>query len=453
VIGPAVALALTLGAPGLDAAAAVRAGLAADRWEQALVEAERAMAADPGPDVRAALGEALYRAGRLRQAAEVLDPLEALPGVTARGHLALGRLRVAQGRDTDGIAHLEAALQARPDDPEIVLAAAGAAPTRAEAVARLTRFLDLTRAQTDQSDRIEGAKGTVALYRALGERPVWQAVTRPQRLRLPLRELPGPAGSVRGYVIEADLGGKRPVRLLLDSGSPGLFLVGRIARGHGLQPLADTTVFGGGGGGRQQSSTGLLPGVGFGSDPEGRPALLFRDALVTTGETELDPTGRFHGVLGLQTFAGWTLVLDLKGRSLALEPAGTPAPGALPYWTVGGQWLVEAGDQRGTTGLFLLDTGADRSIVSPGFATASGARPRGNGPPVRIYGSPVPGTRLVRGLQLGAGEARSDGGPVPVVDLAVRSRMGGVEIAGFLGLDVLAGRRLVIDPGRRRLRL
>ena len=59
----------------------------------------------------------------------------------------------------------------------------------------------------------------------------------------------------------------------------------------GFAPLADQTTFAGGGDGRTPSKRGLLPEVALG-------ALRFQDALVSTTTQELDPTGRYHGVLG-----------------------------------------------------------------------------------------------------------------------------------------------------------
>jgi hypothetical protein len=46
-----------------------------------------------------------------------------------------------------------------------------------------------------------------------------------------------------------------------------------------------------------------------------------------------------------------------------------------------------------------------------------------------------------------------DSGPqaLRAADLTLRSRLGGTQLAGFLGLDVLGGRRWVIDLTRRTI--
>jgi hypothetical protein len=37
------------------------------------------------------------------------------------------------------------------------------------------------------------------------------------------------------------------------------------------------------------------------------------------------------------------------------------------------------------------------------------------------------------------------------LDLSTRSSLGGVELCGFVGLDLLSGKRIVIDTAHRRI--
>ena len=115
--------------------------------------------------------------------------------------------------------------------------------------------------------------------------------------------------------------GHGPIRVLLDSGSTGLFLVERIAAKGGLTFLAEETTFGGAGSGRQPDRRGLLASVAVGG-------LRFSDALVTTTSHEIEPTGRYHGVLGLSIFQGYRITLDLARETLVLEPGNHWIEGA-----------------------------------------------------------------------------------------------------------------------------
>ena len=357
--------------------------------------------------------------------------------------MALGMLRVAEGREDDATGFLDRALALAPDDRDVLFLAAGAAPTRAEAVRRLESYLALSGG--DDPDRIEGAKGTIGLYRILGERRVWIPVERPERLELPLRALPDHAGRTSGYYVELRAGGGRPIRVLLDTGSTGLFLLERIAVKAGFAPLADQTTFAGGGDGRTPSKRGLLPEVALG-------ALRFRDALVSTTTQELDPTGRYHGVLGISIFQGYRVTLDLPRERLILEraPGSALAEGA-PYWSVSSQMLIEAATTDGSGGLFLFDTGSTRSLLSLAFAESRHAGKLGPPSQVRTFGGLMKGAKSVHGVRLRF-QGRENADPVlNAGDLDQRSRLGGVEVSGFLGLDILDRTRIIIDTVFRRV--
>jgi len=410
----------------------VRELLDKDRWTEALVEARALVAETPSPAASAALGEALYRAGLIDDAGAALASLAASDDAPARALAQLGLVRVAQGKDGEAVALMERAVAAAPRDPWVVYRASGAARSRADAIALLETYLDT--APSDDPDRLEGARGTIRLYTALGERKVWVPVTSPERLEVPLTPLAGTGG---GYFLEATLARKKKIRLLLDTGSTGLFVVERAVKKGGLTPLSLETVFAGGGSGRTQSSRGLLSRFAIGG-------LEFSDALVTTTKDEFDPQGRIHGVLGLNVFSGYRVTLDLTKGRLILEPCAADPAGA-PYWDVGGQMLVSASATAGPEGLFLFDTGATRSMIARSFVDrVPGAQIEGPAG-VRTYGGNVAGASAVRGVRVRFLDVESADGPMYTSDLTQRSRLGGVEVSGFLGMDLLDGTTIVVD--------
>jgi tetratricopeptide (TPR) repeat protein len=429
----AEALAASAGDPAIMAGR-VRALLQGDRWREAFEEARRFADSKPGdPVLEAALGEALMRGGRLQEADSVLAAQASLERPDPRGLLTLGLLRAAQGR-SEGRELVERALSLAPDDRYVLFWASGAASTRAAAVDRLERYLAIS--EGDDPDRIEAARGKVRLYRALGERPLWLGVERPERMEMPLRLIRGDRGRTLGYGVDAVIGEGRAITLLLDSGSPGLFVGEKALKRMGFEPLAEETLFGGGGDRRHRAVRGTVASVEIGG-------LKFADCLLTASP-DLDRIGFYQGILGLNVFDGYRLTLDLIRLRLLLDRE-PPEEAAEPYWNVGGQILVAAGDTRGNDGLFLLDTGATRSVVSHGFARSSGAPTREVAAPARGYGGPMQGTLAVRGLTL-----RFQGIPTPsstlhALDLSLQSRLGGVELSGFLGLDLLGGRTLILD--------
>jgi tetratricopeptide (TPR) repeat protein len=417
-----------------------------DRWGEALDVARVCHEHHPGrTGLSGLLGEALYRAGRLAESEALLSGLATVEGLRGSSLSVLGLLRAARGRSEEAIEIMDRALAIAPSDRRVLFRAAEATTTREESLQRLTRYLELSAG--DDPDRIEAAKGTLRTLRALGDRQVWVPVERPERVELPLTMLAIHGGRVGGAVVKVAIGEKRkPVRLLLDSGSSGLFLVGRIARKRGFEPVAEETTFGGGGDKRHASSRGLFPFFDVGG-------LSFSNALATTTESEFDSTGRFHGVLGLSIFDGYLVTINLARGRLILQAARDEAPAGVDYWTVAGQMLVGAGAEGGPEGLFLFDTGASTSVLDVGYAREVPEVELIDGAYVRGYGGQVAGATIVRGARLTL--ASFDTGPddLRATDLTLRSRLGGVQLSGYLGLDLLGGKRLVIDTEMRRLRV
>src|SRR5262249_10120952 len=147
----------------------------------------------PGAESATVLGEALYRAGRIDEAGDALAPVAGgADAVPARALAQLGLVRAAQGKDGDAASLLQPAATIAPGDPWVLWRAAGAAPTRAKASELLTAYL--AHGSGENSDRLEGARGTLRLYGALGERKVWVPVSRPERLVIPLKPIVGGDG-------------------------------------------------------------------------------------------------------------------------------------------------------------------------------------------------------------------------------------------------------------------
>jgi len=424
----------------------IRALLAEDRWLEALNEARDHTARLPDePRLRSVLAEALYRAGLFEELEAVVAPLVETSGAAARSLMTLGRLRLAEGRESEAVELLSAALAAAPDDRDVCYWASGATANRAVAVERLERYLELS--EGDHPDRIESARSSIRVYRALGERSVWLPVDRPERIELPLVRLwDASTGRVTGFVVKARLGKKgKPVPLLLDSGSPGFFIIRRVARKRGFVPLAEATAFGGGGDQRHETSHGTFQSFDLGG-------LRFEDALASSSRLELDPTGRYHGILGLSLFRGYRITLDLRNDLLILEPPGE-APEGQPYWSVGGQLLVRADVEAPDAAPFLLDTGATSTIVDLSLANRIEGAEIGVASRVVGFGGAIQGARVVRGVEVALQGVRSGSAGLAAADFALRSRLGGVEIGGFIGLDVLEGSRIVIDTSGRRIAL
>lgn len=432
------------GEPSPEGLPRVRELLDKNRWNEALEEALSMVSGpDTTPEADAALGEALWRAGRLQEAAAALGRAAEAPGADGRTLAAAAMARAAEGRSDEARALLERALERTPEDPYVLYRAAMAAPDRAGAVEILERYL--AHGEGQDAELLQGARHTIDLYRTLGERPLWIVAARPDRVELPLRAVPAGRGLAAGYVVEARVKDGKRLKLLLDTGASGVFAVERVLAKGGFAPLSADTVYGGGGSGSAASKRGLLAEISFGG-------LEFRDALVSASPEEIHPSGTYHGVVGLSVFAGYRITLDLKGSRLILDRSETPAPGeSARYWVISGQMLVEARTGSGETGLMVLDTGATRSVLSNEFARSLPEAKVGGSAVARGYTGPHADARTVNGVRLRFLGREDRGEPKTAVDFAQRSRIGGVELSGLLGMDLLDGAILVVDPGAHRV--
>jgi len=419
----------------------VRALLGQDRWKEALSEAESAHSRQPGAiAVCTALAEAHFRAGRLERVDAILAPVVDRAPAEPRALATLGRLRAAQGRHGEAKALLARACELAPDDRDVLYWSADLAAGRADAVRLMRRYLELS--EGDDPGRIESARAMVRFFDALGDTRLWVPETRPERVELPLIQIWDAQGVVIGYAVEARLGPKgKKVRLLLDTGAHGLFIVERKTRKTGFSPLAEGTLFGGGGKGKHSTTRGLFSSFALGE-------LRFENALAkVTGE--FDATGRYHGLLGISIFAGYRVTLDLDRRRLTLN-LPTDDPSGESFWWVSGQMLVRAGAGSGAEGLFIFDTGASGTVLASTFIEELEEATVGEATAVRSFGGMVPEARWVDDVELGFGGLRTSG-PLRTYDLSTRSKLGGVEISGLLGLDLLGQRRIVIDPVAQRV--
>jgi predicted aspartyl protease len=422
-----------------------RALLVDDDWGRALVLAKEAVEAEPGNvDAVAVLGEALFRAGRFEEVEALLRPAVADSRATPRGLATLARLRAAAGRLEESGRLMAQAVEGAPADREILFWAGDLAGERKLAVELLGRYLELSTGKTAERD--EAVEGTIRLFEQLGERRVWVPERRPEKVEIPLTRIWDSAGNVQGYVIQARIGDRdKPVRLLLDTGASGLFLLERMARKRGFEPLAEKTVFGGGGERRHATERGLFGTFTLGD-------LAFTDALASTTRREFDSTGRFHGLLGVGVFAGYRITLDLAAERLLLELLDDPFEGS-DYWWISGQMLVQARTAGQPPGLFLFDTGATASVLALEYVRRIDEGRLQESTAVRGFGGLVEGARLVRGLELQFQRLGTGDRPLVAYDLSLVSRLGGVEVSGLMGLDLLGGSRIVIDTASQRVRV
>jgi predicted aspartyl protease len=253
---------------------------------------------------------------------------------------------------------------------------------------------------------------------------------------------------MRAFGLEVAVNGER-LRLLLDTGASGILIQQRAAERSGMDKLADASF---GGIGDNVHRGGGYSGMAARVTIEG---VEFRDAIVNVSDKDI--VGYADGLIGTDVFSRFLVEVDFPARKLRLTPLPgydpaapprdrtTPSGGFTPVFRFGHMLLIPTRVNDAPERLFVIDSGAARTMVSYDLAAELGHLKRdesmrlsgASGQVADIYAT---GTVL---LQFAGFRQKNLG--MTAFDTREQSRRLGVELSGFLGLPLLNLFRLAID--------
>lgn len=304
------------------------------------------------------------------------------------------------------------------------------------------------------SERRRGAIGRRLLLAAIGAAAVGAAAAGAGAARAAADSGDVPLHRVHtgdlGMLIAVDVAvGDARSRWLVDTGATHHLVAPAFAARHDLPVRGATraaTAFG-----RFEGRQVELPPLGVGALVLAGEHALVLDLIAIAG-TAADG---IDGVLGAPALAGRALDLDLHRGTLRLQASGDPAcPDGLvplPLSLHQGLPVVELGVDGAAPERALVDTGNAGAIVRIDDAPA---------PPQR--GVPVPGLPAVaaRAAAVELGPLRRLDAPVTTLRSPALRRALAADVGALVGMAVLdgarlrldlAGRRLCVEPGERRL--
>ena len=271
------------------------------------------------------------------------------------------------------------------------------------------------------------------------------------KAEIPLAALTNEKSHLRTYGLEVNLNGT-VLNLILDTGATGILIPRKTADQAGVARLSQTTVRGFG-------DSSKLSGGYYGVAQKLRIGdVEYRDALISVADQ--DSVGTADGLIGTNVFDEFLVTLDFRARQLRLNPLPGYHPGdsavqdsAVPpglehatrVFRLGHLLLVPTRVNGSREALFVIDTGAERTLVSYDLATE--VSQLSQDPHMRMTGVNGRVTDLYRTgdlvLQFAGFEQKSLG--LSSIDTFEQSRRIGTELSGFLGLPVLALFTLTID--------
>ena len=446
-------------------AALIRAQLAGNNLSAALATAKSALAATPtSAEVQASTGDVLLRSGQIPEADAGYSRALALDACSARGHFGKGLINQLLSHHAAAAHELDIARKLSPNDPEIIAAYLTSLP-EADRAAPLNAFL-FSKPQLPP-DRIAELTNQLAILQA---HKLCTEVEAIQTVKLQLAPVMFNGTRIRSWGFTARLNNDNQL-LELDSSVSGIFLDEKQAAKAGVRPLTAgaTTV----------PYTGVLDHLKIGS-------VQYRDCPVHVVASAT--LAGENGLIGLDLFRDHLIHIDYPDQSVTLSPLPADSLAAAPgnersiitptnkdwsqIYVDGNNILVPTLINKQGPYLFVLDTGAVRTVLSPDAATHTLGKNKDGSLALRgISGPVVKVLPKEGGGDLDRVDVYSNDGkllkvysPVkyPVLrfagtefaapatisfDLTPKSHATGIEVSGLLGFDVL--RSFLIDINYR----
>ena len=444
VLGSIVLSAVVLWAgPFEDTLATGRKALANDGVATAWRIAQKAVA--DAPDSAPAhefAGEVLFRRGDFAQANEEFTNAAELNRQLARAWWGLGRVAECAAMSRTAVDDYKRAYELDPKDPAI----AAAWILRLHGKERDSAFQAYQAAAG--TAELKDLQQQIELAKALDGREIMALASPYRASQIPLRSFVSDATHMRTYGLQVMVNGTA-VNLVLDTGAAGIVLSQPAAERAGLARVAESTVQGIGDGAKPAESYRAIAEHFRAGDVE------YRNALVNVTGQSL--AGVEDGLIGANVFSEFLITLDFGGGKLRLDPLPGYRAGELQdrmdipamrnatrAFRFGHVLLIPA-KVNSHPGLFVLDTGAARTLMSYDMAAEASNVNRDERTGIRGLSGRVgdvyrTGTVM---LEFGGFEQRNMG--MTAIDTWMLSHRLGTEISGFLGLPVLDFFTLTID--------
>jgi predicted aspartyl protease len=434
-----------------DALATGRKALRNDGVATAWRLAQKALIDAPGSaPVHELAGEVLFRRGSFAEAEAEFRSSAKLDPNYALAWWGLARISECSSLSKTASEDYQRAYQLDPKEPRIARDWAAHLSGQRQAEA-LEKYRSLASQTGDPGDP-EELQQRLQLVQALRGRPLTVLTSPYASADIPLAAFMNEKTRMRSsYGLEVSVNGTL-FRLVLDTGASGVVIPRKAAERAGVTRLAQATLRGFGDNSKLSGGyRGIAEHVHIGN-------LEYRDALISVADQ--DSVGTADGLIGSNVFAPFLITLDFAAKKLHLDPLPGFHPGdstiqdrvipaglehAAKIFRFGHLLLLPMHINGSREVLFVLDTGADRTLISYDLATEVSkltpeAHMRMNGINGRVTDLYQTGDLV---LQFAGFQQKSLG--MSSIDTWEQSRRVGTEISGFLGLPVLDLFSLTID--------
>ncbi|HTC93876.1 MAG TPA: aspartyl protease family protein [Terriglobales bacterium] len=463
----------------------IRCYLKEGQVQQAYESIQKGIKTAPDSEMlRVVLGEVYFRQGRMHDAEEAFMDATSAEAPEGRAYLGLARVSTAVSMRARARQMLERAHELDPGDPEIEWLWLNTLP-RAVRMKALEAYI--AGAQSNDSGLLEDYKNYLESLKQEERQPPRECelVSNPGTAKVYLWPVFVRPPYINGYGLDFRINGRKS-RLLLDTGVSGILLTPAEAERAGILPAAQSKITGIGDKGETDLYIGYADSIKIG-------ALEFRNCPVEVSAREATD---HDGLVGADFFAHYLVTIDFPGQELRLSelpkppsrppedppraatsaaetnagqisPAADPqddssdfedryvAPEMQDYTSVfrfGHMLLVPTALNESKRKLseskrklFLLDTGANHSYISPEAAREVTGVHEDPDTIVQGLNGKVKNVFRADKVTLSFGPYKHETQDVVSFDLSRISQDAGTEISGTLGFSLLRLLKITID--------
>jgi tetratricopeptide (TPR) repeat protein len=448
---------------------AVRCYLKQDLVQQAWTTAQEGLKQAPEQSLtHSAMGEVLFRKAKIEEAQREFITAYNLSDRDARAPYGLYRVYRSASYYARAKQMLETAHAIDPQYPDIHRAWMATRP-RKEKIAALEHSLAQ---ETDQEERA-AAHNYLEFLKAADKQPqrTCRVASKVTETQVPLKVLMPEPNVMRGVEIKLAINGK-DMHLLLDTGASGILIRRGPANGAGLVPALPMSVSGVG-------DEGSVKGYAAYADSIKVGELEFQNCIVEVADAKSKyAMNEVDGLIGADVFASYLVTIDFPGEMMKLRPLPNPPNAATdaatlktkselseeteavtphdryippemrnytPFFRFGHHMLIPTKIGNVEPKLFLIDSGASSSFISP--EAAREVTSLGYDIGLRVGGLSGEVNKVSRAQRtiLQFGHVSQEHLQMIAFDTTPFSRQDGVEISGFIGYTALAFMQMDID--------
>jgi tetratricopeptide (TPR) repeat protein len=390
-------------------------------------------------------GEVEYRKGRFDQADSLYRAALQMNEKTPRAHFGLGKLAMARMKSGEAVKSFSRAIELDAREPiyRFYIADALSLEKKAkEAERHLQEYLKLNPADADRVPMARAALDISAAFKGVEmgeiEAPAQPAPIRVQQMPL----LPF-------LFAEVSINGQGPFRFLIDTGATQSVLSQKVATKLGLRKIATNIMFGVGGDGKVDSPIYKADSLKIGD------VTVKNIPMGTLDNPLLDLV--MDGILGPTLLADFIITMDYPRNQIVLAHKAPEGGTVVPAWFFGGLLMVPVEVNSKHKGNFLIDSGADSTLLAYTMANALGVNKDTPGAavdlPIGGIGGIDSGVLMVPSVTLKTPFETKQFDRVMAIELKSMSSLIQTELSGVIGYDTLKNYRVTLDYQRAEIRL